>query len=119
MAAGFKTSGMKKRLIPVLLMALAAGVFFAYPLVNEGTKSSCKALERRALTLLSRDTGPEGMIIAALGRQLLRQGKGRIAAEFSRQRNPDVPVALSCTSNYWHSLFDRDWLVVAIQQNLN
>ena len=110
---------MRKLLIPVLVIAVAIAVFFAYPLVNEGTKSSCKALERRALTLVSMEGGPEGLIIAALGRQLLRQGKGRIAAEFSRQRNPDVPVALSCTMNYWHSLADRGWLAEAISRNLN
>lgn len=110
---------MKKLLILLLLAAVAVAVFFAYPLVNEGTKSSCKALERRALTLVSRDGRPESLIIAALARQLLRQGKGRIAAEFSRQRNPDIPVRLSCTVNYWHSLLDRQWLSMAIQQNLN
>ena len=65
---------MRKLLIPVLVIAVAIAVFFAYPLVNEGTKSSCKALERRALTLVSMESGPEGLIIAALGRQLLRQG---------------------------------------------
>lgn len=110
---------MKKLLIPAILAVAVIALFFAYPMVNEGTKSSCKALERRALTLVSMDSGPEGLIIAALGRQLLRQGKGRIAAEFSRQRNPDVPVTLSCTANYWHSLFDRGWLVEEIGRNLN
>ena len=110
---------MRKLLIPVVLVVLALVVFAAYPLVNEGTKSSCKALERRAVTLVSLDGGPESLIITALARQLLRQGKGRIAAEFSRQRNPDVPVALSCTINYWHSLLDKGWLAAAIQQNLN
>lgn len=110
---------MRKLLIPATLAVLLAAVFFAYPLVNEGTSSSCKALERRALTLVSMEGGPEGLIIAALGRQLLRQGKGRIAAEFSRQRNPDVPVALSCTTNYWHSLMDRGWLVSEISRGLN
>ena len=110
---------MRRLLIPVVLVVLALVVFAAYPLVNEGTKSSCKALERRAVTLVSLDGGPESLIITALARQLLRQGKGRIAAEFSRQRNPDVPVALSCTINYWHSLLDKGWLAAAIQQNLN
>lgn len=110
---------MKKTLIPTGLAIVFVAVFFAYPLVNEGTRSSCKALERRALTLVSMEGGPEGLIIAALGRQLLRQGKGRIAAEFSRRRNPDIPVVLSCTTNYWHSLFDRSWLVQEIAGNLN
>lgn len=110
------------RTILILVAAIAAigaVAFFAYPLVNEGTRSSCKALERRALTLSARDGGPESVIIASLARQLLRAGKGKIAAEFSRQRNPDIPVALSCTVNYWHSVADRDWLAGAISEGLN
>ena len=109
---------MRKLVILGMVLAAAVAVFFTYPLVNEGTKSSCKALERRALTLVTMDGGPESLIIGALARQVLRQGKGRIAAEFSRQRNPDVPVGLSCTVNYWHSLLDRDWLTQAIQVQL-
>ena len=110
---------MMKLLIPVLVVAVLLAGFFAYPLVNEGTKSSCKALERRALTLMVRDGGPEGLIIASLARQVLKAGKGKIAAEFSRQNNPDIPVPLSCTANYWHSLLDRDWLVGALREKLN
>lgn len=109
---------MKKLLILAIFAAIAIVVFIAYPLANEGTRSPCKALERRALTLVAQQGGPEGLIIAALGRQLLRQGKGRIAEEFSRQRNPDIPAVLSCTTNYWHSIIDRDWLVEAIADNL-
>lgn len=103
----------------VVVLAVAAGILFGYPLLNEGTKSSCAALERRALTLVSQDGGPESLIIGALARQLLRAGKGKIAAEFSRQRNPDIPVGLSCAINYWHSMADRRWLTNALQQTLN
>ena len=110
---------MRKLLIPVLLIVALVAVFAAYPLVNEGTKSSCKALERRALTLVTMEGGPESLIIAALARQVLRQGKGRIGAEFSRQRSPDIPVGLSCTMNYWHSLLDRDWLAEEMRRNLS
>jgi hypothetical protein len=110
---------MRKLLIPVVLAVLALVVFIAYPLANEGTNSSCKALERRAVTLVSIDGGPESLIITALARQLLRQGKGRIGEEFSRQQNPDIPVTLSCTLNYWHSLANRDWLTQAITARLN
>ncbi len=97
-------------------VAMLGGAFITYPLVTEETQSPCKALERRALTLGARDGGAEGVIIAALAHQLLHQGKGRIAAEFSYQRNPDIPVALSCTLNYWHSLYDRAWLANAMRQ---
>jgi hypothetical protein len=110
---------MRTLLILIAAIAIGAVAFFAYPLLNEGTKSSCKALERRALTLSARDAGPGSIIIASLARQLLRAGKGQIAAEFSRQRNPDIPVPLSCTINYWHSVMDRDWLAGAISEGLN
>lgn len=110
---------MKKLLIPSAVIVVALAVFVSYPLVNESTGSACKALERRALTLSAQDGGPESLIIAALARQLLRAGKGKIAAEFSRQNNPDIPVSLSCTLNYWHSLIDRDWLATAIARMLN
>lgn len=109
---------MRRLVILGAVLAAAVALFLVYPLVNEGTKSSCKALERRALTLVAMDGGPESMIIGALARQILRQGKGRIAAEFSRQRNPDIPAGLSCTINYWHSLMDRQWLVQAMQGSL-
>ena len=106
---------MKKLLI---LIPVIAAILFAYPLVNESTKSPCAALERRALTLATRDGGPESLIIASLARDLLRAGKGRLAAEFSRQHSPDIPVSLSCTLNYWHSLIDHDWLSNAIGADL-
>ena len=109
---------MRKLVILGSFFAAAVAVFLAYPLVNEGTKSACKALERRALTLVAMDGGPESLIIGALARQILRQGKGRIAAEFSRQRNPDIPAGLSCTINYWHSLWNRQWLAQAMQGTL-
>lgn len=106
---------MKKVLILLLLLV---AVFFAYPLVNEGTGAPCGALERRALTLATSEGDPGSLIVASLARELLQAGKGRLAAEFSRQRNPDVPVAFSCTFNYWHSLLDRDWLGNAIRREL-
>lgn len=109
---------MRRLVILGTLLAAAAAVFFAYPLLNEGTRSPCKALERRAVTLVAAEGGPEALIIGALAHQVLRQGKGRVAAEFSRQRNPDIPAGLSCTANYWHSLMDRGWLAEAIQGEL-
>lgn len=106
---------MRKLLIlPVLFLAVA----FAYPLVNEGDTSSCAALEKRALTLIMRDGGAESILVATIARNFLKAGKGRIAREFSRQRNPDVPVSLACTMNYWHSVFDREWLVDAFMRAL-
>ena len=106
---------MRKLLIlPILLIAVA----FAYPLINEGDTSSCAALEKRALTLITRKGGPESLVVATIARNFLKAGKGRIAREFSRQQNPDVPVSLACTMNYWHSVFDREWLVDAFMRGL-
>ncbi len=100
----------------LILSVVLAAVFFAYPLVNEGDRSPCAALEKRALTLATRDGGPEGLIVAAIARELLQAGSGRMATEFSRRRNPDVPASLSCTMNYWRSLFDRDWLLDGLRK---
>lgn len=104
---------MKKIVIPALLLAAA---FFLYPLVNEGDGSPCAALEKRALTLAARDGGPESVVIASIARELLKAGNGKLAREFARQRNPDVPVQLSCTVHYWHSVFDRNWLTDALSR---
>jgi hypothetical protein len=95
----------------LILLALLVAVFAAYPLINEGTASPCAALEGRVLTLASREGGPEAVIVAALARELLKAGDGRLAEGFSRRKNPDVPAVLSCTANYWRSLFDRDLLL--------
>ena len=95
----------------VILMAVIAAVFAAYPLVNEGTAGPCAALERRVLTLATREGGPEAEIFAALAKELLNAADGRLAEGFSRRHHPDIPAVLSCTANYWRSLFDRGWLL--------
>lgn len=102
---------MKKILILIVVLVAAA---FAYPLVNEGDTSSCAALEKRALTLILREGGPENILVATIAQKFLKAGEGKIAREFSRQENPDIPVFAACTLNYWHSVFDRDWLVEAL-----
>jgi len=96
--------------------ALLGAVFFAYPIINEGGAAPCAALEARVLTLAARDGGPEAIIVAALAKELLNAGDGRLAEGFSRRNNPDVPAFLSCTANYWRSVFDRDWLLKAFRR---
>jgi len=95
----------------LLVLAVLAAVFFAYPLVNEGRSAPCAALESRVLTLATREGGPEALILAALAKEFLKAGDGRLAEGFSRRNNPDVPAVFSCTMNYWRSVFDRDWLL--------
>lgn len=100
----------------LLGLALAVAVFFAYPLVNEANTSPCAALESRVLTLAMREGGPEALIVAALAKEFLNAGDGRLAEGFSRRKNPDIPAFLSCTANYWRSVFDRDWLLKAFRR---
>jgi hypothetical protein len=102
--------------IVLLALALAAAIFFAYPLVNEANTSPCAALEQRVLTLAMREGGPEALIVAALAKEFLKAGDGRLAEGFSRRHNPDIPAFLSCTTNYWRSVFDRDWLLKAFRR---
>jgi hypothetical protein len=102
----------------LILFVVAAAVFFFYPIVNEGARTPCGALEKRALTLATRGGGAESIVVASLAREILKAGKGRIAAEFARRRNPDVPVSVSCSYNYWHSLLDRGWLTDVMRLEL-
>jgi hypothetical protein len=108
---------MEQRMKWIVAAAVVLGaVFFAYPIINEGGAAPCAALESRMLTLAVREGGPEAVIVAALAQEFLNAGNGRLAELVSRRNNPDVPAFLSCTMNYWHSLFDRDWLLKAFRR---
>lgn len=92
----------------VVLMLLVAAF---YPMINEGTSSSCAALERRFIAVAIADRPPEEAVAIKLAKKLLDLGKGKLAREMVRRDNPDVPAILTCYQWYWHSLFDRDWLL--------
>lgn len=86
-------------------------VLVGYPLVNESTKRPCGALEKRFVTLATRDGDPGNVLGAAIAKELLGVGRGFLAEEYARQRHPDFPAFATCYADYWHSMYDRQWLL--------
>lgn len=89
---------------------LTAGVGYAYPLWNEGTHTTCQALEKRFVAM----AGPAGTLIhpgRALEEAVLRSyvqplSDGRLAAAEVKQRYPALPPDVGCAVAYWTTLLD-------------
>lgn len=93
----------------VLVMVLAAG-FLGYPLINEDTSSTCDALERIAVRVMTDahgrgPTGPGGDVVAQL---LQGASQGQFARLAVRDQYPELPVTLACTMLYWKARIDPD-----------
>ena len=82
-----------------------------YPMVNEQTVSPCAALERRFLSVAIAESPPEEALAVRLAQKLLDLGKGKVARQLVRRDNPDIPAVITCYRYYWHSMFDRQWLL--------
>ena len=90
--------------------AIAAGVGYGYPLWNEGTHTTCQALEKRFISM----AGPAGSFNhpgQALEEAVLRDyvqpfSDGRIAAAEVKQRYPALPASVGCAVTYWSTLLD-------------
>jgi hypothetical protein len=90
--------------------AIAVGVGYGYPLWNEGTHTTCQALERRFIAM----AGPAGDYDHpghALAEAMLRDyvqplSDGRIAAAEVKQRYPALPASVGCAVSYWSTLLD-------------
>jgi hypothetical protein len=90
--------------------AIAAGVGYAYPLVNEHAATPCQALERRLITMaapasLLRHPGPtfEWAVARAYVEPL---SDGRLAAAAIKRRYPTLPPQVGCAVDYWGTLLD-------------
>ena len=98
----------------ILLVVLAAGLLVVYPLVGEDTSSSCNALERVTVRLVtSRDRAhPAGDLLFA---QLLQGlSGGQFAAIAAKDHYPSLPPGLACTVLYWRAVLDSDNFVKEI-----
>ena len=71
--------------------------FLFYPQINEDTSSSCSALERKSVRLLTQNK--EGSAFAAL----ILQGilKGAFAQELIKSRYPNLPPIVGCSIFYY------------------
>ncbi|MFO1121694.1 MAG: hypothetical protein U1F47_05145 [Hyphomicrobiales bacterium] len=93
------------------IVAVVALVLVFYPMLNEQTDSACAALERRFLAVTIAESPPEEALAVKLAAKLLDLGKGKVARQLVRRDNPDVPAVLTCYRYYWHSMYDRHWLL--------
>ena len=99
------------KFIAAAVAAFVLLVAIFYPMINEQTTSPCAALERRFLSVAIAESPPEEALAVQLARKLLDLGKGKIARQLVRRDNPDIPAVISCYQYYWHSMFDRQWLL--------
>ena len=96
------------------LLVIGAAVVFFYPLVSEDTRSSCDALERLTVRLVSGlndDVRPGGLVFAQLMQGL---SHGQFAAVAAKDRYPSLPPGVACTVLYWRALTDTDDYVKSI-----
>jgi hypothetical protein len=92
----------------ILLIAVAAGVAFGYPLVGEDTGSSCDALERVTLRVVAardKETSAGGQL---LGQLLQGLSRGQFAAVAAKDRYPTLPPGVACAVLYWQAVLDTD-----------
>ena len=90
--------------------AIAAGVGYGYPLWNEGTHTTCEALEKRFISMAGPNAGfntPGHALAEAVLRDYVRPlSDGRIAAAEVKQRYPALPASVGCAVTYWSTLLD-------------
>jgi hypothetical protein len=91
----------------ILVLIIAAGAFFGYPLLNENSGNECAALESVAI----RTTLGGGNRSAQPPDQLLGQffqgvSRGQFAGVAVRNQYPNTPVTVACTVLYWRAIID-------------
>ena len=92
---------------------LILGCFFIYPMLNEQAGGVCQALERRAVALTLRQSGPENPLGTVLANALAQAFlDGSLAAGLVKQRYPAVPPFIGCSLAYWSSMFNPTGLQI-------
>lgn len=92
----------------ILLIVLVAGAFFGYPLVGEGTTSSCDALERVTVRIVSARDKDDRAGSLLLGNLIQGISRGAFAAAAAKDRYPALPPAVACTVLYWQAVVDTE-----------
>ncbi len=101
----------------LLLVIVAAGGFFGYPLINEDSSSECDALERIAVRTFAdikdkraqaQGTHQGNIAEQVIGQLLQGTSKGQFAQVAVRNQFPDLPVGAACALLYWKALVDPE-----------
>lgn len=90
-------------IVGVPLVVAGIALFFAVPLIAEGTGNECQALEKYNASNAARNvtgstTGPIYGMINGLA-QSVATGEATSAAEANA--HPNVPVSVSCAYDFW------------------
>jgi hypothetical protein len=93
---------MRGILVAVILVVV---VFFAVPMVSQGTTSTCQALERKTVsdtaTNIGGSTGVVHNVINSVGQA---GATGDVANQTAAAEHPDSPSPVTCTVEYWQKL---------------
>jgi hypothetical protein len=91
----------------ILLIIVGGGVFFGYPLFNEGTGGECDALERATVRIALSDEDRKAKTQDQMLGQLFQGlSKGQFASVAVRNEYPNVPVTAACAMLYWRAILD-------------
>ncbi|MGH7154675.1 MAG: hypothetical protein ACREF3_12175 [Acetobacteraceae bacterium] len=90
--------------------ALVAGVFYAYPLINEHAGNVCQALEDRYIAMAAPASAlhwPVHAVELAVARTMLEPlSKGSLAAAAIKRQYPALPSQVGCAVSYWTTMID-------------
>ena len=83
-------------------LIILGGLF--YPQINEGTSSSCAALERKVVRLLTQNK--EGSAFTSL----ILKGflKGAFAQKLIKSKYPNLPSTIGCSIFYYYVILNPD-----------
>lgn len=102
-------ASMSGKLLVFFIAVALAGVLC--PLINEQTWSPCAAVEMRFLALSIAQGDAGDVLGAAVAKESLGVGDGKFAEAVALQRKPGIAAFATCYGYYWHSIYDRKWLL--------
>ncbi len=82
----------------IAIISLAVLIFFVeFPQFNEGTDSSCTAVESRFFR-----GGLDDLVgLPLMGLSLITSSRGKLAQMMGERSYPHVPVPIACSAVYW------------------
>ena len=94
---------MRGILVVVILLVV---VFFAVPMVSEGTTNTCQALEKKTVSdtasnVAGSNTGVVHNVINSVGQA---GATGDVASQTAASNSPNSPTPVTCTYEYWQKL---------------
>lgn len=94
---------MRGILVVVILLVV---VFFAVPMVSQGTTNACQAVEKHnvsatAANITGTTNGPVHNVINAVGQA---GATGQVASANASSTAPNTPTPITCTYEYWQDI---------------